>query len=51
MLVQQSVEVDEPTVSAMGTPEAPLGPLMLPGDHGAVAFRSIYIRPLRPLPD
>jgi hypothetical protein len=50
VLVQRNVEVDEPTVSAMGTPEAPLGPLMLQGDHGAIAFRNIYIRPLRPPP-
>ena len=49
-LVQENVEVDEPTVSAQGTPEAPLGPLMLQGDHGPVALRSIYVRPLGPLP-
>jgi hypothetical protein len=49
VLVQENVEVDEPTVSALGTPEAPLGPLMLQGDHGFVAFRNIYVHPLRPL--
>jgi hypothetical protein len=47
VLIQENVEVDEPTVSALGTPEAALGPLMLQGDHGFVAFRKIYIRPLR----
>jgi hypothetical protein len=26
-----------------------LNPLMIQGDHGPVAFRNIYIRPLRPL--
>jgi hypothetical protein len=31
----------------MSHPEAPLNPLMLQGDHGPVAFRNIYIRPLR----
>ena len=50
VLVQENVEVDEPTFSAQGTPEAPLGFLMLQGDHGPVAYRNIYIRPLRPLP-
>ena len=25
------------------------GPLMIQGDHGPVAFRDIYVRPLRPL--
>jgi hypothetical protein len=47
VLVQSNIEVDEPTVSAMGTPEAPLGPLVLQGDHGPVALRNIYIRALR----
>ena len=47
ILVQQNIKVDEPTVSALGTPEAPLGPLMLQGDHGFIAVRNIYIRPLR----
>ena len=46
-LIQENVEVDEPTISAQGTPEAPLGPLMLQGDHGPVAYRNIYVRPLR----
>lgn len=49
-LVQENVEVDEPTMSAQGTPEAANGFLMLQGDHGPIAFRNIYIRPLRPLP-
>jgi hypothetical protein len=46
-LIQENVEVDEPTISAQGTPEAPLGPLMLQGDHGPVACRNIYVRTLR----
>jgi hypothetical protein len=46
VLVQERVEVDEPTTSALGNPEAPLGPLMFQGDHGFVALRNIYIRPL-----
>jgi Domain of Unknown Function (DUF1080) len=51
VLVQEHVPVDEPTVSALGTPEAPLGPLMLQGDHGFIALRNIYVRPLRPHPE
>jgi hypothetical protein len=33
----------------MKIPEAPENPLMLQGDHQQIAFRNIYIRPLRPL--
>ena len=49
--VQNNVECEGPTRAAMELPEAPLGPLMLQGDHGPVAFRNIYIRPLRPIID
>jgi hypothetical protein len=31
----------------MEIPEAATNPLMLQGDHGPVAFRNIYWRPLR----
>ena len=48
VLVQENVEVEGPTTSAMSMPEAPTNPLMLQGDHGPVAYRNIYIRPLRP---
>ncbi len=51
LLVQKEVEVDGPTRAAMEIPEAPLNPLMLQGDHGPVAYRNIYIRPLRPIID
>jgi hypothetical protein len=33
----------------MEIPEAAENPLMLQGDHGPVAYRNIYWRPLRPL--
>jgi hypothetical protein len=33
----------------MNIAEAPQNPIMLQGDHGPVAFRNIYIRPLRPI--
>ncbi len=47
--IQNNVEVEGPTRAHMPIPEAPLNPLMLQGDHGPVAYRSIYIRPLRPI--
>jgi hypothetical protein len=49
VLVQENVECEGPTRAHMNLPEAPLNPLMLQGDHGPVAFRNIYWRPLRPL--
>ncbi len=47
--VQDNVEVEGPTRAHMNIPEAPENPLMLQGDHGPVAYRNIYIRPLRPI--
>ena len=47
LLIQKNVEVDGPTRAAMDIPEAPQNPLMLQGDHGPVAYRNIYWRPLR----
>jgi hypothetical protein len=47
--VQKDVEVDGPTRAAMDIPEAAANPIMLQGDHGPVAFRNIYVRPLRPI--
>jgi hypothetical protein len=47
--VQRNVEVEGPTRAAMEHPEAPTNPLMLQGDHGPVAFRNLYVRPLRPI--
>lgn len=40
-LIQQQVAVSEPTVAAAFEDEKPLGPLMLQGDHGPVAFKNI----------
>ena len=48
-LVQKDVDVDGPTRAALTIPEGAQHPLMLQGDHGPVAFRNIYVRPLRPL--
>ena len=48
-LVQKDVDVEGPTRAHLTIPEAAQNPLMLQGDHGPVAFRNIYVRPLRPL--
>ncbi len=47
--VQENVEIDGPTRSAMNLPEAATNPIMLQGDHGQVAFRNIYYRSLKPI--
>jgi hypothetical protein len=48
-LIHENVERLGPTTASMKIPEAPTNPIMLQGDHGAVAFRNIYVHPLRPL--
>jgi hypothetical protein len=48
-LVQENVEVEGGTRAHMPLEEAAQNPLMLQGDHGPVAFRNIYWRPLRPI--
>jgi hypothetical protein len=50
-LIHENVERLGRTVASMNIPEAATNPIMLQGDHGAVAFRNIYVRPLRPLPN
>jgi hypothetical protein len=49
ILVHEDVEAEGPTRSGLEIPEAAMNPLMLQGDHGPVAYRNIYWRPLRPL--
>jgi hypothetical protein len=49
LLVQQNVDCEGGTRAAMNIPEAATNPIMLQGDHGPVAFRNIYYRPLRPI--
>jgi hypothetical protein len=44
--VHENVVCDGPTRSALEIPEAEQNPLMLQGDHGPVAYRNIYVRPL-----
>lgn len=41
--LHENIELTGPTRAAAFTDEAPRGPLMLQGDHGAVAFRNISI--------
>lgn len=49
VLIHEDVEREGPTQAAMKIPEAALNPLMLQGDHTQIAYRNVYIRPLRPL--
>ena len=50
VLIQENVERVAFTQAAPQLPESATGPILLQGDHGAIAFRNIYVRPLRPLP-
>lgn len=43
----QDVELQGPTRG--GLPEAAAGPLRVQGDHGAVAFRSVRVKPIAPV--
>ena len=45
-VIHEQVELKGPTRG--GQQEQAVGPLILQGDHGPVAFRNIRIRPLRP---
>jgi hypothetical protein len=45
-IVHENVVSGSPTRSALELSEAPRNPIMLQGDHGPVAFRNIYFRPL-----
>lgn len=44
VVVQENVEVTGPTRGASFEDERPVGPLMIQGDHGPVAFRNIRYR-------
>lgn len=45
VVVHEDVEVTGPTRAAAFNDERPLGPLMLQGDHGPVAYRNIRLAP------
>ncbi len=45
-VIHENVEVSGPTRAASFEDEKPVGPLMLQGDHGPVAYRNLRLRPL-----
>ena len=45
-LIHENVECSGPTRASKCNDEAPLGPLLIQGDHGPVAFRSLLVTPL-----
>lgn len=45
-VVHENVEVTGPTRAAAFSNEKPTGPLMLQGDHGPVAYRNVWLKPL-----
>ncbi len=46
VMIHENQEVTGPTRAAAFKDEQPLGPLMIQGDHGPVAYRNIRITPL-----
>ena len=50
VVIHENVEVTGPTRAAAFEDEKPTGPLMLQGDHGPVAYRNLWIRPLEVKP-
>ena len=44
--VQENLEVPKPTGGQLPGGEKPEGPLMFQGDHGIVAFRNVWYRPV-----
>ena len=46
VVIHENVEVPQPTIAASFGDEKPTGPLMLQGDHGPVAYRNLWLRPL-----
>lgn len=44
-LIHENVEVSGPTRASLYDDEKPLGPLMLQGDHGPVAYRNLRVVP------
>ncbi len=44
VLIHQDVEMEGPNSAHLDIPEAAVGPLMLQGDHGPIAYRNVRIR-------
>lgn len=42
--IQKDIDTPKPTGSELSSKEVPMGPLMLQGDHGPVAFRNLRIK-------
>ncbi|MHC4192791.1 MAG: HEAT repeat domain-containing protein [Planctomycetota bacterium] len=47
IMVHENMEVTGPTRASTYKDEKPTGPLMLQGDHGPVAYRNIWLIPLK----
>jgi len=47
VVVHENVELTGPTRAAAFNDEKPTGPLMLQGDHGPVAYRNLWLRPVK----
>ena len=50
IVIHEDVELTGPTRASTYNDEKPLGPLMLQGDHGPVAYRNILLEPAGPNP-
>ena len=50
VVIHEDVELTGPTRSSTFDDERPLGPLMLQGDHGPVAYRNAWFAPAGPNP-
>ena len=47
-IIHQNVSIPRPTGGPISKEEAAMGPLMIQGDHGAVAFKNIKVKQLKP---
>ena len=45
-VIHENVELPRPTCAAAWLDEKPIGPLMLQGDHGPVAYRNLWLKPV-----
>jgi hypothetical protein len=46
-LIHEQVEITGPTRAAHWNDERPTGPLLLQGDHGPVAYRNLWLKPVQ----
>jgi hypothetical protein len=46
LVVQEDLELPSPTGNNWRNPEHPSGSIFLQGDHGPVAFRNLFVRPI-----